>query len=90
MKQATITALTAAIAEAQATEPGFRMTVENDHILAGFWFETAVGRTYVCGRGETFDEALAKAEKNRDDKIAQAVVEAEVRAEVEARMAKAA
>lgn len=77
---------TAAIAD----EPGIRFEFDHNRALVGFWFEPATGRTYVCGSGPTFAEAYRAAVAQRDKKTAEAIIEAEIRAEVEARMREAA
>lgn len=90
MNKTAINSLSSALSALIASEDGIRVEIADKRVLVGFWFECAIGRTYVCAHGETFQDALASAKARRAAKTKEAKVEAEIRAEVEARMARAA
>lgn len=85
-----ITNISRAVGKLMSEEPGLRLSAEDNSFNVGFWSDTAMGRRYVCAMRPTLEEAYAAATERRAACIAEAVVEADIRAEVEARMAKAA
>ena len=80
-------AFSQALAKVIADNPGITIDVKEGTCVVGFWFETAVGRDYVCACKTSFDDAFTAAMQRRIEKTASALIEAEVRREVEARMA---
>ena len=87
--------LSAALQASFAAEPGLAISFDaycnKAHI--GLWFDTAVGKEYVVAfqrKDEPLADTFARADELRAAKIAEAIVEAQVRAEVAERMAKAA
>lgn len=90
MDATAIEVLSDLIETARKSEPGLMIDVKRERVSVFFWFDAATGRELVCAHGETFAEVYADAVQKRTDKLAKCIVEAEVRAEVEARMARAA
>lgn len=79
-----------ALATVVADNPGIRIEADANRVLVGFWFDTETGNQYCCGIGATFGDAYRQALDVRATRLARSVIEAQVRAEVDARMEKAA